>query len=347
MVKRRTKPNVMSDIITEAVEAYENGTPIMSDAEFDALTEEGPLGTKGKVEHEKLMLSQGKIHSYDEVDRFVLSTSDSLYTVSAKIDGFACSLIYEYGELVMASTRGDGKFGEDITASVKSYVNNVESLNERLVPFPHVEIRGEIYMPMSEYKKLNTTVSSRNIAVGMCKRKEENITQSEVFLNFAAWDIVAPEFDSEMDKYSWAQKYWIPWVPIHIASAAGVKAVVRDIEEKRSNLGMECDGVVIKCNSVEKQAELGATKHHPKSSIAYKFASPTSTATVLKIRMTKGKTGKVTPVATITPTQVGGATVTKVSLGSEDVMHSLGVTEGCRVEIERSGGVIPHIVKVI
>lgn len=330
------------DLIKQAQEAYDNGKPIMTDAQFDALTEEAPLNMSdgGKVKHEEPMLSQGKCHAHDEVEKFMDDTRDSKYTVSLKVDGFACSLLYVCGKLAVASTRGDGDNGEDITKAVLKYVSNVpRTLKEAI----NIEIRGEIFYPSQ------VADNARNIAVGMCKRKEDSLVDEPIGLYFNAWDIVSTPFDYEFDKIKYAESLGFTWVPCAVLDrSAGVAKSIELMEAARDDFSGQADGIVFKCNSVRLQKKIGATQHHPKYSIAFKFPVPTVVTTVEKIEITTGKkSGKRTPVAYLTPVMCGGAVVKKVSLGSEAVMEEMGVKEGCKVELERAGGVIPHIKRVV
>ena len=333
------------DKIREAQRAYDNGTPIMSDAEFDALAgkDGAPLDASlaGKVKHKIPMLSQGKCHSYDEVFKFVKKTNDFNYSVTMKMDGLSCSLVYENGILKCASTRGNGDAGEDITRNVKAYVNNLP------VKIPYdgtIEIRGEIVTGIPKMP------NARNVATGMCARRDKAIVPDKVPLKFFAWDLIDDlTIRSESEKKNYIQELGFAFVLGFVSRGGDIIECVKELERlaKRDD-ALAADGIVIKCCSPAKQAKLGVTAHHPKYSIAYKFAPPEVETTVNHIEITFGaKTGKQTPVAHINPVMLDGAVVKKVSLGSMAVMSELGIKEGSRVMVARSGGVIPHITKVL
>lgn len=330
------------ELIRSAVEAYEAGNPIMSDAEFDAIADENnvELGKGGKVKHAVPMLSQGKCHSCSEVEDFIYKAKSSLFTASLKIDGFACSLIYVDGELTLASTRGDGKAGEDITDAVKAYVCNIPLF---IRDAPHImEVRGEIYMPKSQ-DLTGIYTSLRNAAVGLCKRKEIDNSRP-ILLRFSLWDSVEPKFDNDISMLNNMAKLFdtVPYIALRGADeVAGVLASMCSI---RKDFDGEADGVVFKVADSSEQSRMGCTAHHPKYSIAWKFPTKRTVTKVLGITLKTGATGKQTPVAKVTPVFLDGAWIRKVSIGSVDVMEAMGIAVGKDVVITRSGGVIPYIV---
>lgn len=335
-------PTTSEILIAQAQTAYDNGEPIMSDEQFDALTEDAPLNISeaGKVHHAIPMLSQGKCHEHEDVVKFLLDTQDAKYSVSLKLDGFACNLEYVYGKFVNASTRGNGSYGEDITDAVLAYVGNLRrELPERV----NCSIRGEIVL--GDGRNVD---NARNIAVGMCKRKGDSIGPSNKTLEFYAYDIVGITFDYEWDKLKYLESLGVATVPATVVPGNSALQAVQQLESARETYPYASDGIVVKCNSRRLQVKLGTTAHHPKYSIAYKFKVPEVITTVEKIEITVGKkSGKRTPVAYLTPVMCDGAVVKKVSLGSEAVMESMGVKEGCKVRLSRSGGVIPHIEGVV
>lgn len=340
MAKRKSKKGAL---IEEAQQAYDKGEPIMTDAQFDALAgkDGAPLSASkpGKVEHEVPMLSQGKCHALDEVSDFMSKAGDVKYSVTLKLDGIACSLLYMNGRLMIASTRGDGAAGEDITANVRQYARNVPPyLSENV----SIEIRGELVTACK-------CDNARNIAAGLCARRGEAIVPDENSLVFYAWDVISQQFDYEYDKLNYLKSLGIKVAMGSVVDAANVCATVMGLEDAAKGASAPpADGVVVKCNSRRLQERMGVTAHHPRYSIAYKFKPEEVETTVERIEITVGKkTGKRTPVAYITPVMLGGAVVKKVSLGSEDVMASMGICEGCRVMVTRAGGVIPHIVGVV
>lgn len=339
MAKKKSK------VLIEAQQAYQKGEPIMSDEMYDILSDgEEDLGDYegGKVKHDVPMLSQGKCHDIKDVLDFCVKTNDCKYSVSLKLDGFACSLLYQNGKLVLGSTRGNGEYGEDITKTIKAYVSQYPSE----LPQPiNAEIRGEIVCIPQENETLDDQ-NFRNIAVGICKRKE--IIPETRVLKFYAWDVVCPLMDYELDKRKWLES--MNFVPVMgcVVDPCDVEKTVREIEDNYKCARIPADGIVVKCNSKRLQDKLGNTAHHPKSSIAYKFGQLGVVTTVKRIEISVGKkTGKRTPIAHIEPVVLGGAKVAKVSLGSESVMNEMGIAEGKKVIVKRSGGVIPHIIGVV
>lgn len=326
----------------EAQAAYDAGHPIMTDAEFDARFPEnsGYLGQTGKVEHEIPMLSQQKCHTEGELQRFidkVRKAGEIMLYASLKVDGFACSLVYQDGKLVHASTRGDGHAGEDITAAFLKYVEKwfIPQIDKP----GRFEIRGEVVLPKSQTKEGE---NPRNIAVGMCKRKE--LIDDDRCLDFYAWEIidnagnvVTPDFTTE---------YRIVGGEV-FSTKDKAEDIIRAISARRRNFDAVCDGIVVRCVSREVQEKLGCTDHHPKWSMAYKFSTGTAISEVLDIEIAVGKTGKRTPVAEILPVVIDGAKIQSVSLGSEGVMQDLGIEIGSRVLVTRSGGVIPKIIRIV
>lgn len=332
------------DIFTrqQAQDAYDAGTPIMTDAEFDARFPEnsGYLGQTGKVEHEIPMLSQQKCHTEGELQRFidkVRKAGEIMLYASLKVDGFACSLVYQDGKLVHASTRGDGHAGEDITAAFLKYVD--KWFIPQIDKSGRFEIRGEVVLPKSQTKEGE---NPRNIAVGMCKRKE--LIDDDRRLAFYAWEIidnagnvVAPDFTTE---------YRIVGGGV-FSTKDKAEDIIRAISARRGNFDAVCDGIVVRCVSREVQKKFGCTDHHPKWSMAYKFQTASVVSKVLAIEITTGSTGRKTPVAKINPVTIDGAKVSSVSIGSMAVLKELGLKVGQSVRVTRSGGVVPKILEVI
>ena len=327
----------------EAQAAYDAGHPIMSDAEFDARFPEnsGSLGEPGKIFHACPMLSQQKCHTAADLQKFMdkmAEAGEGVFRASLKLDGFACSLIYRDGQLVQASTRGDGQYGEDITDAVKKYVNLPPlSIEGRL------EVRGEIILPKSQTKPGE---NPRNIAVGMCKRKA--LTEDDRWNEFYAYACVVYEVGdvfADLEGLEFLGFKTVPWIPVPREIPA--ESIIGQFIAWRDSFDAEADGIVVCCANSMIQEELGCTAHHPKWSMAYKFAAGTAISEVLDIEITIGRTGKRTPVAKISPVVIDGAKIQSVSLGSEDVMQDLGIEIGSRVLVTRSGGVIPKIIRVV
>lgn len=333
----------------QAQDAYDAGAPVMTDSEFDKRFGEnsGYLGKAGKVIHNVPMLSQQKCHTVEDIKKFLdkmMKKGENKFSASLKLDGFACSLEYVNGSLHRASTRGDGMSGDDITEAIRAYVRPPENIKCSR----NIEIRGEVILPVSELSG-DTEENYRNIAVGMCKRKV--ITESNVRLKFYAYDVLGDVVDSMDDtcRFKFIEELGIDVVPhkFFMGNMRHCYDVIVGMEKMREDFDGVCDGIVFRCVSKTMKLRLGETSHHPKYSIAYKFDTKAVESVVRNIEITTGETGKRTPVAMIEPVVIDGATVSRVSIGSEAVMEKLGIKPGSRVLVKRSGGVIPKIVEVL
>lgn len=339
----------------QAQSAYDAGNPIMSDAEFDSRFGEncGKFGEPGAVEHIVPMLSQQKCHYLVDVSEFIASMKkkgESTFLVSLKLDGIAASIEYKDGELFRISTRGDGNFGDDITAAAKKYINR-EFLPRNINIKGHFEVRGEIALPLSEMG-YSPDINYRNIACGLMMRKE--LIESNIKCAFYAYDLIVDSMVlMESDKTEMLAKFGFSVVPgVFVSIPCGmdeniIKIAFDQVKLSRNTFDCCCDGVVIKCNNAFIQNKLGCTKHHPRYSIAYKFQTKSAESVVTDIKIMTGKSGKKTPVASIEPVIIDGAKVSSVSLGSIEMMEKRGIKAGCKVIVERSGGVIPRIVEVV
>lgn len=325
----------------EAQAAYDAGCPIMSDKEFDEKFSEniGNLGSKGTVEHKIPMLSTQKAHYICDVDMWMqdmIRKGANEFCASLKMDGVACSLIYQDGILVRASTRGNGLSGEDVTESVKAYVCNLPS---KIHTKKRIEIRGEIVA-----KKMQ---NSRNVACGLIMRKE--ITPSDIELHFFAWDIYEcgkAVNRSYMYSLFCSESLGFAAVP-YCGACRDLDEIMDYMADCRSLFEYPSDGVVIRCDDRLLDSKIGCTKHHPRYSIAYKWHCDEYRTRIISIDVREGRTGKKTPVASIEPVCIDGAWVSSVSLGSVEHMSEIGCTEGSIVMIKRSGGVIPVVTRVL
>ncbi|MBR2307185.1 MAG: hypothetical protein IKA48_08315 [Fibrobacter sp.] len=333
----------------EAQKAYDEGNPIMTDAEFDAAFAEnsGALGTAGKVEHVQPMLSQKKCHSAGDVETFLLKLmrvhGEEAVFASLKLDGFACALRYRNGELVQALTRGDGHFGEDITDAIKAYVAP-EYLPAHINSREDIEIRGEVILPPSQMQPQDAGKNPRNIATGMGMRK--TITPDLRKLAFYAYDAVLPmPFLTRRERVMNLGFAWVPGVTMECMSAP--RETIDVLAEILSNTDACADGIVFRAISRYTELLSKSTAHHPGYSIALKFTTKTAESEVVSIETTIGRTGRLTPVATIKPVHLDGATITSVSLGSVQCMIESGIHTGSRVIVTRQGGVVPKIIKVM
>ncbi len=326
-----------------------------------------PLEGFGEVQHRIPMLSLDNAFSDEDMldfDRRVRErlggVEQVIYTAEPKLDGLAISLRYESGVLVQAATRGDGSQGEDVTLNVRT----IPSVPLRLLgsDWPEVlEVRGEIYMPLAGFAKLNEQArirgekgfaNPRNAAAGSLRQLDPKITaqrplamycygfgeisdgplattQSESIRRLADWGLrVSPEMRT-------------------VAGAAGCLDYYRDISERRATLDYEIDGVVFKVDNLEQQARLGFVSRAPRWAIAQKFPAQEEMTRLLAIDIQVGRTGALTPVARLEPVNVAGVTVTNATLHNEEEIRRKDIRVGDRVVVRRAGDVIPQVVRSI
>jgi DNA ligase (NAD+) len=323
-----------------------------------------PLDKFEKVKHAEPMLSLDNAFSHDEVrewaKRYLKSGAETVeYTVEPKYDGLAMELTYKNGLLEKASTRGDGYEGEDVTTNVKT-IKAIPLRIEGVAIPDEIDIRGEVYMDIDEFEKLNKErekseeplfANPRNAAAGSVRQLDSSITEKRK-LHMACYGVGAMkgiEFKSQADFMGWLKKARFP-VPFVFDVVKGIdKAVdsIRKIEERRPKFPFETDGAVIKVNDVQLQKELGFKTREPRWAIAYKFPAHQGTTLIEDIIASVGRTGAITPVAMLKPVRIGGVTVSRSTLHNWDEIDRKDVRIGDTVVVERAGDVIPHVVTVI
>jgi DNA ligase (NAD+) len=325
-----------------------------------------PLDKFEKVKHAEPMLSLDNAFSHDEVrefdqraKRFLKSDEEIEYTVEPKYDGLAMELTYEEGLLVRASTRGDGYEGEDVTTNVKTIKAIPLRIEGEKIP-EKIDIRGEVFMDIDEFEKLNKErekndeplfANPRNAAAGAIRQLDSSITEKRK-LHMACYGVGALkgiDFKSQADFTSWLRKTHFP-VPLIFDVVKGIDKVVdviKKIEGKRPTFPFETDGAVIKANDFNLQKELGFKTREPRWAIAYKFPAHQGTTIIEDIIANVGRTGAITPVAMLKPVRIGGVTVSRSTLHNWDEIERKDIRIGDTVVVERAGDVIPHIVTVI
>ncbi len=324
-----------------------------------------------KTQHLVPMLSLE--NSYDDEDLIDwdrkardLSKLDIIeYSVEPKFDGASISLIYENDLMLRGVTRGDGETGDDITPNIRQIKSIPLSASFSKHNIQQIEIRGEILMNKKNFKAYNDTLieegipplaNPRNAAAGSLRMKDTAIVGKrnlEGFLYHVSFinsidnnkkEIVHTH--SDMLKLLWELGFRSPQKEMQVVK--GIDAVIKvinDFENKRDDLPYEIDGMVIKVNDLELQDKLGMTSHHPRWAIAFKFKARQATSKLLAVEFQIGRTGAVTPVAKIQPVHVGGVTVSSISIHNEDYIKEKNLMLGDQILIERSGDVIPQIVK--
>ena len=326
-----------------------------------------PLDKFEKVKHTEPMLSLDNAFSYDEIadfdkriKRLLRSDKEIDYTVEPKYDGLALELTYRDGFLHKASTRGDGYEGEDVTQNIKT-IKSVPMKITGIGKIPEViDIRGEVYMDIDEFEKLNKDrekkgeplfANPRNAAAGSVRQLDSSITGARK-LHLACYGIGSVrgiDFDTQWEFIQWLEKARFP-IPEGVKLISGINKVldvVKEIEAKRKGFSFETDGAVIKVNDFGLQKQLGMKTREPRWAIAYKFAAHQGTTRILDIQGSVGRTGVITPFAIFEPVRIGGVTVSRSTLHNWDEMERKDIRIGDTVVVERAGDVIPHVVAVI
>lgn len=373
---------------------YIENDPLISDYEYDslykllekfekehpdAITKNSPTQRVGsglikdfpKTQHLVPMLSLE--NSYDEADlidwdrkaRELSGLNEIEYSIEPKFDGASISLVYENDLLVRGVTRGDGETGDDITPNIRQIKSIPLSAAFEKHHIRQIEIRGEILMNKTNFKKYNDGLmeeglpplaNPRNAAAGSLRMKDPAIVNKrnlEGFLYHVSF-ITSTKKDhqeeilthSDMLKLLWELGFRSPTKEMKVVKGINeVIKVVMDFEKQRDDLPYEIDGMVIKVNNLELQEKLGMTSHHPRWAIAFKFKARQATSKLLAVEYQVGRTGAVTPVAKIQPVHVGGVTVSSISIHNEDYIKEKDLKLGDQILIERSGDVIPQIVK--
>lgn len=334
-----------------------------------------------KVRHAVPMLSLAKAYTDQDVVDFIERGRrffqrdeglDIAFTAEPKIDGLSASLRYENGVFVQGATRGDGSVGEDITANLRTIADIPQKLRGSGWP-QTIEIRGEVYMTYAEFQALKARsaasggqdyVNPRNTAAGSLRQKDPSVTASRNLRFFAyAWG--ATSEDPAPTQYEAVQKFaeWGFQVSPLMVRARSVDELIahyRLIEEQRSSLGYDIDGVVYKVDQLELQRRWGFVTSEPRWAIAHKFPAEQATTTVKRIDIQVGRTGTLAPVARLEPVTVGGVVVENVTLHNEDYIKGIDsnglpirggepidIRIGDTVVIQRAGDVIPQIVRVV
>lgn len=363
---------------------YVENNPVISDYEFDQLLKElesletqfpdlvtpdsptqrvgeEPLEGFETVEHKEPMLSLDNTYTYDELrefdERVKKNVEDANYVVEPKIDGTGVALLYEKGVLVRGATRGDGVRGDDITSNLKTIPSIPLRLREKTLK--NVEVRGEVYFPLKGFRKYNRKqaekgeavfANPRNAAAGSLRQLDPKIVASrplDIFIYTISFS--EKDFLTHEKAILVLQKAGFRVNPL-IKKVENMEEVIRyceELEKKRETLDYEIDGAVIKVNSLAKQKELGETTKHPRWAIAYKFAAKQATTKLKDIVIQVGRTGTLTPVAILDPVPVGGVTVSRATLHNFDELKRKDVKIGDVVLVERSGDVIPQVVKSV
>jgi DNA ligase (NAD+) len=318
------------------------------------------------VEHQVAMLSLDNATSPEDLREFETRLGRALpgarfaYVCEPKIDGLGVALLYERGRFVRGATRGDGRVGEDITPNLRTIRSVPMVLRGALAGVDQLEVRGEVYMPRVEFARLNraleeaseaTFANPRNAAAGAVRQKDPAVTARrplDIFLYHVS-RADALGFASYRETLEAMRAAGLRTNPLaeRCETMDEVVAYCARLERGRDGLGYDADGVVVKVDALDQQRRLGATTHHPRWAIAFKFAGRQATTVIEAIEVNVGKTGALTPTARLHPVELAGVTIRNVSLHNEDEIRKKDVRVGDTVLIERAGDVIPYVVQVV
>ena len=327
-----------------------------------------PLEKFGTVQHTLPMLSLNNASDREEmaefeerIRRFLKSTGPIEYAAEPKIDGVAVELVYEEGRFAVGSTRGDGMHGEDITVNLRTIRSIPLTLrSEKRRPPERLEVRGEVFLSRKAFQQMNREreeegqpvfANPRNAAAGSLKQLDSTITAKrslDIFCH-GAGAVTGVSFASHLE-FLQAMKDW-GLKPVPFARVCqGMEEVLRQREEmeaRRDDLPYEIDGLVVKINSTELQRRLGTIARSPRWAIAYKFKPRQATTRILDIQPQVGRTGTLTPVASLQSVPIGGVVVKSASLHNMDEIARKDIRIGDTVVVERAGDVIPYVVQVL
>ena len=351
---------------------YSNGTSPLTDVEYDALEAElkkldpnnallnqvGSYSMKNKVKHIHPMLSLDKIHSLEELIKFSNKFPGEEIIAMPKVDGLPIEAVYINGELIQASTRGDGKYGEPILFNAKY----IKGLPKKISTFygNTICIYGEVIVSKEDFKRINTTLvdnekfsDARNLAAGTLKCEDEEVVKSRN-LQFIGYRIEGEKshsfkynldiLDEILDDYKINEfrphcifnlrlKRWFEFYP-----------TVEEMQKCVEDLWYKTDGIVFMLDNIDRYEEIGCNNHHPKYACALKFKDESVTSTVEKIELSMSRNGTLSPVAIIKPIVLDGAEISRVSMTNIDNMILKNVVAGSTVEVVRANKVIPKII---
>ena len=365
--------------------------PEISDAEYDRLMKElqeieeqypefrspnsptqrigaSPLESFAIVRHSIPMLSlangfsESEARDFDKRVKKILGSSAEVdYVSEPKLDGLAVELVYEEGQFLVGSTRGDGINGENITQNLRTIRTVPLQLMRKEVPFPErLEVRGEIIMEIKKFKALNRKreearepvfANPRNAAAGSVRQLDPRITTErplEIYC-YALGEVRGRAFKSQWELLQTLPKWGLRTNP-NVRQCRGIDQVLdyyHEMAEKREKLPYEIDGIVMKVDRFDLQEKLGEIARSPRWALAFKFQPKQETTKIIDIKPQVGRTGALTPVAVMEPVKVGGVEVSRATLHNQDEIDKKDIRIGDTVIIQRAGDVIPEVVQMI
>lgn len=357
------------DQLIKEIERIEQYHPewVISDSPTQRVTGDVSESSKFQtVAHTYPMLSLANTYSEQELTDFIhrmhkhLEKERAAFTTELKIDGVAISLRYEQGVLTQAVTRGDGKRGEDVTRNVRTINSLPHKLKGKSVP-DVLDLRGEVYMPLATFKRLNQEkeeagedvyANPRNAAAGSLKLLDSRLAAKRQ-LDLFIYDMA--EGPKSIERQSQIPDYLRPFgFPVFTKEVFRVCHQTKDIldyahemEGKRRSLPYEIDGIVVKLDNLKARQYIGMTGKSPRWAVAYKFAPEQATTVIKEITVQVGRTGVLTPVAELAPVKLAGSTISRATLHNQDEIDRKDIRIGDTVIIEKGGDVIPKVVSVV
>ena len=349
------------DVLLVELKKLEDANPELREPDSPTLGIGGGFSTGFEQrDHIEKMMSLDNVFDTDELagwfDRVEKEAKAPTYLCELKVDGLAINLKYENGELVSALTRGNGVTGEDVTLNVKTIKGLPHTLNGEKIP-ALIEVRGEVFFPLAAFAELNDSLEEagkslfanpRNAAAGSLRQKDPRITASRP-LSIVVHGIGARtgiDFDSQSKAYELLKELSLPTSDRFkvCGTRAEVQKYIDYYQEHRHDVEHDIDGVVIKVDSIAEQSALGFTSRAPKWAIAFKYPPEEVTTKLLDIKVSVGRTGRVTPFAFMEPVKVAGSTVTNATLHNAEEITRKGVLIGDVVVIRKAGDVIPEVL---
>jgi DNA ligase (NAD+) len=311
-----------------------------------------PMGSLDKVTTDEALLKWA-----DDVRKRLGTDEPVAYVIEPKIDGSAVSLTYEEGRFVRGATRGDGMRGEDVTPNLRTIAAVPLALRDADGAPPVLEVRGEVYFPLSGFRRFNEqqvaqdkkpAPNPRNAAAGSLRQLDPNITAARPLSIwvYGTGQRDGLELGSQWETLEWLRERGFRTNPFaeRLETIEEVAKACRGWEKRRVELDYEIDGIVIKVDSLAQQERLGSLHGRPRWARAFKWAPMTAQTKLLKIHIRVGRTGALNPWATMEPVEVGGVTVSRATLHNEEDINRKEIREGDIVIVQRAGDVIPQIV---
>jgi DNA ligase (NAD+) len=349
------------DKLLKELEALEAKHPELKEPDSPTLHVGGGFSTQFEQhDHIEKMMSLDNVFDLDELgswfDRVEKEVPNPPLLCELKVDGLAINLLYEKGELVRALTRGNGVTGEDVTLNVKTIKNLPHTLTGKNVP-DQIEVRGEVFFPIAAFNELNESLEEagkqlfanpRNAAAGSLRQKDPRVTASRP-LSVVVHGVGAhngSDFASQSQAYEFLKGLGLPTSNRFrvVTTREDVEKFIAHYNEHRHDVEHEIDGIVIKVDEIASQRLLGFTSRAPKWAIAFKYPPEEVTTKLLDIKVSVGRTGRVTPFAFMEPVKVAGSTVTNATLHNQEEIERKGVLIGDTVVIRKAGDVIPEVL---